>query len=282
MIIDQLIKRVKAASAVDKVIYINLVVFVITFVIEAFSYLSNDTSNFMITTFALPNSFSQYSYKPYTFITYGFLHANFIHILFNLIYLYYLGNLFVEYLSSYKFIVYYILGSVFGGIFFVVSYAYFPVFNNANGILLGASAGIASLLVGLATHMPNYEINLRFIGYVKLWVLTLVFIVLSIAFIPNGNAGGQISHLGGAIIGFILTKYYANSFSFEKKRYKSKSNLKMVYKAKEKSVDFGKNIHQKQIIKQRKIDAILDKISKSGYNSLSAIERDFLAKASKE
>ena len=282
MKIEEITEKFKNASIVDKFIYINLAVFTLTFVIEAYSYLSNNHYNFMIDYFALPSSISKFIYKPYTFITYGFLHAGFLHILFNLIYLYFLGNLFVEFLSAKKFVVYYIVGTISGGLFFVLSYAYFPVFKNSNGVLLGASAGISALLVGLATYMPNYEINLRFIGYVKLWILTLIFVVLSIAFIPNGNAGGEISHIGGAIIGYILTRYYANNFNFEKRSYKSKSNLKTVYKAKEKSNDFGQSIHQKKIIKQRKIDEILDKISKSGYDSLSKKERDFLADSSKE
>jgi len=279
MTIEELKKRIENSSIVDKFIYINVAVFIIALILNSFVHLSNGSSNIIVDLFALNKNSAEYLYKPYTFITYGFLHIGFIHILFNLITLYYLGNLFLNFFSSKKFIIYYILGTIIGGILFVLSYQYFPVFKNSQGVLLGASAGISALLVGLATYTPNYEINLRLIGYVKLWTLALVFIVLTIVLIPNGNAGGQISHLGGALLGFLLTKYYTNQKSNPYK--KSKSNLKTVYKSKEKSADFGLTIHQKKIIKQRRIDSILDKISKSGYDSLSKEERDFLANASK-
>ncbi len=276
MTINEIKKRIQEANIIDKFIYINVGVFIIAFVINSYQFLNTNNTNFIIDFFALSKNSTEYLYKPFTFITYGFLHLNFIHILFNLIALYYLGNLFIRYFSSKKFIIYYIVGSVFGGLFFVFSYQYFPVFKNSQSVLLGASAGISALLVGLSTKTPNYEINLRFIGYVKLWILTLVYLVLTVILIPNGNAGGQISHLGGAFIGFILTKYYINLNT----KPSSKSNLKTVYKSKEKSDDFGMSLHQKNIIKQRKIDAILDKISKSGYESLDKQERDFLTNAS--
>ena len=280
MTIDEIKNRLENSSIVDKFIYINVAVFVIALLVNTFVHLSNGSSNIIINLFALNKNSSEFLYKPYTFITYGFLHIGFIHILFNLITLHYLGNLFLNFFSSKKFILYYILGTIFGGLLFVLSYQYFPVFKNSQGILLGASAGISALLVGLATYTPNYEINLRLIGYVKLWILTLIFIVLTIILIPNGNAGGQIAHLGGALLGFLLTNYYKNQKTNPYK--KSKSNLKTVYKAKNKSDDFGLSVHQKKIIKQRKIDAILDKISKSGYDSLNKEERDFLANASKK
>jgi len=280
MTVDELKEHLKKSSIVDKFIYINVALFVAALILNSFVHLNNGNSNIIVDYLALNKNATEFLYKPYTFITYGFLHIDFIHILFNLITLYFLGNLFLNFFTPKKFIIYYILGTISGGLLFIISYQYFPVFKNSSGILLGASAGISSLLVGLATYTPNYEINLRLIGYVKLWILTLIFIILTIILIPNGNAGGQISHIGGALVGFLLTKFYVNQKSNPYK--KSKSNLKTVYKAKDRSDDFGKTIHQKRIIKQRKIDTILDKISKSGYESLSKDERDFLSNASKE
>lgn len=281
MTINEIKDKLQIASIVDKYIYINVAVFIVALSINAINFLQNNTSNFVIDYFALSERSSEYLYKPYTFITYGFLHLGFIHLLFNLIALYFLGNLFLDFFSEKKFILYYILGSVFGGIFFVLSYNYFPAFNNSNGVLFGASAAISSILVGLATYMPNYEINIRLIGYVKLWVLTAIFIVLSFIMIPDGNAGGQFAHLGGVFIGFVLTRYF-NTDRRTTVQTKKKHNLKTVYKATKKSEDFGASNHQKKIITQRKIDALLDKISKSGYDSLTDSERDFLASASKK
>ncbi len=280
MTINEIKDKLQIASIVDKYIYINVAVFVATLSINTMNALQNSKSNFIINYFTLSEKSSEYLYKPYTFITYGFLHLGFIHLLFNLIALYYLGNLFLNFFSKKKFVLYYILGSIFGGIFFVLSYNYFPVFKNSNAVLFGASAAISSILVGLATYMPNYEINIRLIGYVKLWIITAIFIVLSFVLIPNGNAGGQFAHLGGAFIGFILTRYFNTNRTIVQK--KKKSNLKTVYKATNKSEDFGISNYQKKVVQQRKIDALLDKISKSGYDSLTDNEREFLASASKK
>jgi len=267
-------EKLRLASIVDQFIYINLFVFILVVAVNSFGYLQNNhVANFMIDYFALSIKSSNIFYKPYTLISYSFLHVNFIHLLMNLIALYYIGNLFINYFSSKRFITYYILGGIFGGIFFLLSFNYFPVFKTSNGILIGASASISAILVGLATYIPNYKLNLRLIGSVKLWILTALFILLSIVLIPNGNAGGQLAHLGGAFIGFLLTKY----FSQQKTK---QTNLKTVYKnintIKVKN-DFGLSNHQKQKIQQRKIDTLLDKISKSGYDSLTKKERVFLA-----
>lgn len=281
MTVNEIKEKLQNTSIVDKYIYANVVVFVVALTINALKFLQSGNSNFIVSYFALSVDSSEYLYKPYTFITYGFVHFGFIHLIFNLIALHYLGNLFIDFFSERKFIIYYLLGSVFGGVFFVLSYNFFPVFKDTNGVLVGASAAISAILVGLATYMPNYEINLRLIGYVKLWIITAIFIFLSVVLIPNGNAGGQLAHLGGAFIGFVLTRYFYREQKQERKS-KTRSNLKTVYTSKEKSEDFGLSNHQKKIVQQRKIDTLLDKISKSGYESLTEKERSFLASASKK
>ncbi|MEE9348480.1 MAG: rhomboid family intramembrane serine protease [Flavobacteriaceae bacterium] len=268
-------EKLQSANIVETFIYINLGFFLVAAITHSFVHLQQGSTNFMLLLFAFdannlfPNIF--------TFITYGFLHLDFIHILFNLIALYYIGNLFTAYFSDRNFVLYYVLGSIFGALAFLASFHYFPVFNNKSGVLIGASAGVTAIIVGLATHIPNYEMNFRFIGYVKLWVIAAFFVVMSIILIKNGNEGGQIAHLGGAFIGFILTKFFYHRITATAKQKNQKTNLKTVYKAKNKSKDFGLSNHQKGIIKQQKIDALLDKISKSGYETLSQEERDFLA-----
>jgi len=277
MTINQIKEKIRTASIVDKFIYINLIIFIIAALTGSFNHLQQNSSNFMLSFFAFDANASNLFLKPHTFITYGFLHLDFLHILFNLIALYYIGNLFVSYFSSRNFVIYYILGSIFGALLFLMSFHYFPVFSARSGKLIGASAGVTAIFVGLATFIPNYEINLRFIGYVKLWILAAIFVFLSTIMIRNGNEGGQISHLGGALIGFILTKFVMNRERTPKSARKSKSNLKTIYSAKNKSDDFGLSNHQKELVNQRKIDTLLDKISKSGYESLTKKERDFLA-----
>ncbi len=280
MTINEIKRKIQTLSIVDKFIYANVFMFVITYAVHALGTLQMNNGNFVISYFALYANPEEYLYKPYTFITYGFVHLGFIHFIFNLITLHYLGNLFIDFFSAKKFILYYVLGSIFGGLFFVWSYHYFPVFKNTSGILVGASASISAILVGLATYMPNYEIKFRLIGYIKLWIVAAIFVFLSVVLIPKGNAGGQLAHLGGALIGFVLTTYFYKEKP--KKKRKQKTNLKTVYTSKEKSEDFGLSNYQKNQIRQRKIDTLLDKISKSGYESLTKEEREFLASASKK
>jgi membrane associated rhomboid family serine protease len=276
----QLKEKIKQISMVEKLIYLLIAIFVIEKLLITFSFFNDGTTNFVLQYFSLSSSLNHFLTKPYTLISYSFLHGGFIHLIFNLIVLYYIGNLFLDYFNEKKFLIYFILGSVFGGILFLLSYNYFNVFNNQNAYLVGASASITAIMVGLATRIPNFEMNFRFIGYVKLWMVTAIWVLLSFILIPNGNAGGQIAHLGGAIIGFILTKYYFLENNVKPKfilKKQNKSNLKMVYKN-----DQGLSNYQKKGVKQRKIDALLDKISNSGYDVLTEEEKEFLDHSSKD
>jgi len=278
--LDQIKEKLKTSSVVDKLVYALIAVFVIEKLIHTFSFFQNSAAtNSIFQLFSLSANTANIFSKFFTLITYSFLHAGFIHLIFNVIVLYYIGNLFLDYFNAKKLLIYFFLGSLFGGIFFILSYNYFDVFSNKNVYLVGASASITAIMVGLATYIPNFEMHFRFIGFVKLWVVTAVWVFLSFVLIPNGNAGGQLAHLGGAFIGFVLTRYIFNLNVGSKKKQKksNKTHLKTVYKKK----DEGLSNHQKDRIEQNKIDALLDKISKSGYEALTETEREFLDSVSK-
>ncbi|MBS9774084.1 MAG: rhomboid family intramembrane serine protease, partial [Tenacibaculum sp.] len=205
----------------------------------------------------------------------GFLHSGFLHILFNLIALFFIGNLFVEYFTPKQLLNFYILGTIFGGISFILGYTYIPLLQEQNTNLVGASAGVSAILIGIATYMPNYQLKFRFIGYVKLLHIALMWVLLDLLQLSGNNAGGHLAHLGGALFGFLYVTQVSNKkidlFSFFKKK---KTNLKTVYKTNKKQ---PKNNNQKNE-KQKQIDIILDKISKSGYDSLTKEEKEFLFK----
>jgi hypothetical protein len=181
-----------------------------------------------------------------------------------------------------------VLGTLFGGIIFLLSYNYFPVFSKEadRSILLGASAGVSAILVGMATYLPNYQLKLALIGYIKLWHIAAFWIILDIIQIPVSNAGGHLAHLGGALLGFIYVRQASNIKidlfapfqSFFKKKRKP---LQTVHKSKNprrktKPTGASKSEHQ------QKIDAILDKISKSGYDTLTKEEKAFLFQQGKK
>ncbi|WKD86368.1 hypothetical protein KCTC32516_01743 [Polaribacter huanghezhanensis] len=282
-ILQNLQTKFKYANIVEKFISINVAVFVLLFIFNTLGYLFQANSP-IANWFILPATFEGFITKPWTIITYGFVHVNFIHILMNLISMYFIGNLFIQYFTPKQFISFYILGTLFGGIVFLLSYNFFPAFENdvSNSFLLGASAGVSAIFIGLATYIPNYQFKIPLIGFVKLWHLAAVWMLLDMIQIPAGNAGGHLAHIGGALFGF----FYVNQASTTEIKFWSKivgffaskkNPLKTVYKSK-------KTAPKKQAnttYKQQKINVILDKISKSGYDTLSKEEKDFLFKQGK-
>lgn len=271
--------RFNQANIVEKFIAVNLCVFIGVFLLNTLGFLFQ-TQNSLVHWFILPATFDVFLTKPWTLITFGFIHLGFIHLLSNLIALYFIGNLFINYFTEKQFSSFYLLGTFFGGLLFMLSYNIFPVFSNdvSNSSLLGASAGVSAIFIGIATHIPNYQFKIPLIGYVKLWHLAAIWILLDIIQIPAGNAGGHLAHIGGALFGFLYVNQASSNdidlWSKLTRFFKKKSPLKTVYKTKGATQSTKSNT----TYKQEKIDAILDKISKSGYETLSQEEKDFLFK----
>ena len=272
--------RYKKGNIVEKLIYINIAVFILTLFVNVIQGLYKGELNFVFEWFSLDDCFSSVLTKPWTIISYGFLHADFIHILMNLIVLYFIGNLFIEYFTQKQLLSFYLLGTLFGGILFLLSQNYFPLFDNESSVLVGASAGISAIFIGIATYMPNYQLKFRFIGFVKLWHLAAIWVGLDILALSGGNAGGHFAHLGGALFGFLYVKQASNKeikiFDGISSLFTSKKTpFKKVYKTpKKKPVKSNQNTS----LNQQQIDSILDKISKSGYNTLTKVEKEFLFK----
>jgi len=280
-IIDDIKKRYITGNIVEKLIFINIGVFVVTLLLKVIFGLYRSNGGFVFDWFALEYAYDALLIKPWTLLSYGFLHAGFLHIIFNLIALYFIGNLFIQYFTQKQLLNFYLLGTFFGGLLFILSHNYFPLFEGGTGPLVGASAGISAIFIGIATYMPNYQIQIRFIGFVKLWHLAAIWIGLDILGLIGGNAGGHFAHLGGALFGFLYVNKASNkninllNSIASLFKTKKKSNLKTVYKSKEKkktNVDLN----------QQQIDAILDKISKSGYDTLTKAEKEFLFKQGKK
>ncbi|NVJ88195.1 MAG: rhomboid family intramembrane serine protease [Flavobacteriaceae bacterium] len=281
-IIKDLKYRYKSGNIVEKLIYINVGVFILTLLISVFQGLYKGQLNFIMEWFSLNDDVSYLLTRPWSILSYGFLHGGFIHILMNMIVLYFIGNLFIEYFTQKQLLNFYMLGTLFGGIVFLFSQNYFPLFEGKSTILVGASAGISAIFVGITTYMPNYSIRLRFIGFVKLWYLAAFWIGLDVLGLIGNNAGGHFAHLGGALFGFLYVSKASNTeinifdniFSIFKGKEKP---LKTVYKSKTRN-----NTTVQKDVNQQQIDAILDKISKSGYDTLTKDEKEFLFKQGKK
>ena len=269
-------------NIVEKIIFINIAVFIFTYLLNTLSFLLEMDGNFIINWFALRPHFDTLLFKPWTIFSYGFLHSGFFHILFNLLFLYYFGNLFLNFFSRKQFLAYYFLGIISGGLIYILSYNYLPALKTQETVLVGASAGVTAILIGIASHIPNYSLRFQFIGNIKLLYIAIAFVALDIIQIPNGNAGGHLAHLGGALVGFLLTRYFQQGTGFIQWLEnlflrKEQKPLKTVYKSKKSTGTNERNPKNQQI----KIDRILDKISKSGYETLTKEEKDFLFKVGK-
>jgi len=279
--------KISNLNVLEKIIAINLVVFVIGLIFKnGFSWLE------------LPSDFSDFILKPWSIVTYAFLHGDFWHIVFNMLWLYFIGRMFLNLFSAKMALNIYFLGAIFGGLLFMLCYTLLPNVFDVNSRLVGASASVRALLIFICAYMPNQEV--RFFTFsLKLWYIGVAIVILDILGLISGisdpiygNSGGYLAHLGGNLLGY----YYAKQLlkgkdigkGFEKLmdaianmlKPSKKAPLKTVHKNKSKVGGYTKGEFN-QFNNQKKIDIILDKISKSGYDSLTAKEKEFLFKAGK-
>ncbi|WP_276390773.1 rhomboid family protein [Eudoraea chungangensis] len=277
-------------NTAEKLIAINVIVFITNALV---TFLMGLSPNTFVKWFELPKEFNEFILQPWSLITYSFFHGGIWHLFWNMIMLYFTGRIFLNLFGPKRFSNVYFLGVIAGGLVFLLSYNVFPAFIATNTALIGASAGVTAVLIFVCTYIPNQEVRL-FIFNLKLWYIGAFFVLVDLIQIPSsGNAGGHLAHLGGALLGYVYARQLLKGrdigegfgqlsesfFGFFKPREK-KAPLKTVYRNKARNtrskVDYDKES------KQRKIDSILDKISKSGYESLSQVEKDFLFKAGKD
>ena len=285
-------------NILSRLILINTIVFLLVSIVSLFTYLFTTTSGSLsgpalslIGKFmALPSSFEVLITKPWTVVTYMFLHEDFFHLLFNLIMLYFGGLLFNEYLGEKRLLWTYLTGGIAGAIFFLIAFNVFPVFESISGIAVavGASASVLAIIIAVSTYVPNYSIHLLFIGKVKLKYVAIIFVLIDLLSIPSGNPGGHIAHLGGASWGFLYAiilktsgtdvyQLFSLSSFISLNKNKHAAN-KTAYKRPVSDDEY--NARKKK--SQEQIDEILDKISKSGYSSLTKEEKELLFKTSKK
>ncbi|MFX0558352.1 rhomboid family intramembrane serine protease [Maribacter sp. CXY002] len=276
-------------SIAEKLIAVNVVVFIIN---SLFPFLLGLSKNSIVQWFELPNDFFDFLVQPWSLVTYSFFHGGLGHLFWNMLLIYFVGRIFLNLFDNRRFLNVYFLGVILGGGFFMLGYNIFPAFFNVNAYLIGASAGASAILIFICTYIPNQEVRVIFFN-VKLWYIGVFVVLMDLIQLPaSGNAGGHLAHLGGALLGY----WYASSLrngkdigaGFSKfvdgivnlfKKNEKKAPLKTVYKKQKSSSSSKNNIDYDTQSHQKKIDAILDKISKSGYESLSKAEKDFLFKA---
>lgn len=296
---DKIKYKFKTATVTEKLIAINVLIFILFFLFRTVAYLFQVPSDFLLEWFVFPKEPAEFIMKPWSIITYSFLHSGIWHIVANMLILYFSGIYFLNYFSPKRLLNYYFLGVIVGALVYMLSYNLFPAFQGTGrSYLLGASAGVMAVLIGIASHIPNMRVRLMLLGSVKFWWIAAFLLVLDVIQIPMGNAGGHLAHLGGAALGYLYTnqlqkgndigKWFENIMDgiaglFRPKA--KKARMRTVHRSGKTSAAAKSRKRASAIDrddKQRRVDAILDKISKSGYDSLSKAEKDFLFQAGKE
>jgi len=279
-----------------QLIIVNVVVYLILVVMYVFSNLTGFSEYFdiVLAQLEIPASFISFLSKPWTIITYAFVHdyTGIFHILFNMLVFYWFGKLFIEYLGSDKLVAVYVLGALAGGISYLLVYNTIAVPSD-DMVMVGASAAVYAVLVATATLLPDYTFFLLFFGPVRIKYIALIYIVISFIGLVGSNAGGNVAHLGGVIMGYVYTKqlqvgvnwggWITITLEWFKGLFQPRSKVKVTYRSNEsKSTSTKKAARPKNSTTQDEIDAILDKISDRGYDSLTKEEKEKLFNASKK
>ena len=294
---NEILKKFKLQNVVGKFIYINVAVYISVVLIGVFSVLFNaaNAGDAVIGYLELPSSLPQFLRRPWTLFTYMFLHKEFMHILWNMLALYVFGRIFIGFYSLRHFVGTYIIGGLFGGVAFVLSYNLFPYFAPyvGNSYLTGASASVLAIVVASAVRNPDYRINLLLVGSVKLSTFAIVTVAISVFMLAGNNAGGNFAHLGGAVAGWLVA-YMMNkgvdltslvnkpidwfATLFKKEHFRKKKKPEFKFTSGGRKADYEYNARKKA--SEAEVDKILEKIKKGGYASLTEDEKKRLFDAS--
>lgn len=278
------------ANVIIKLIAINLAIYLLVNLTSFFMQIAPEN---LVSWFVLPDAVEEFIIQPWSFVTYSFIHFGFFHLLFNMLWLYWFGNFVLNLFDGKRFLTVYLLGAIFGGLLYVVSYNLFPVFEYSRSYLIGASGAVTAIMVFIATYTPNAQLRI-FVWNIKLWHIAVFLVLMDLVRLPiSGNAGGMLAHLGGALFGYFyatqlakgkdIGKWFENILDWFANLFKTRKQkpFKKVHRTTTKESPRTKTATSKSD-QQKKVDAILDKIGKSGYDSLTKAEKDYLFKAGKE
>jgi membrane associated rhomboid family serine protease len=267
-------------NILQKIIVLMIICFIVPFLINTIFFLFELKQFSLIKLFDISPDFFDLLYKPWSLITYAFFHADLWHLAGNMIILYLSGSIVLDLFGKERFLKIFVLGILFGGLTYLVSYNLFPVFNNTKSSMIGASAGVMAVFIFLSSYNPDLKIRLFFID-VRIIYIAIFLIILDVIQIPSGNSGGHLAHLGGAFIGYFYNNKIAKGedfadwiIKFYNFLFLKRKNNKLYKKPSQKTYRKSNN--------QKEIDSILDKISKSGYDSLTKHEKETLFKAGKK
>lgn len=287
------IKRIfLQATNLNRLIYINIAVFLAVNILYVIIFLLDvqDPAWSPVKWLAVPADTGILIRKPWTLITYMFLHEKFLHILFNLLWLFWFGRIFLEYIDQKRLLGIYLLGGLAGALLYIVSFNVFPVFEPARrlSVALGASAAVYAIVIAIAVYVPNHTVYVFLIGPVRIKYIAMVVVLFDILSIPSINSGGHIAHLGGGMFGLLfalryrkgqdLTRSFLRFMEGAGKLFRPRPRIRVTHKRAESDYDY----RERKVSEQKEIDRILDKIAKGGYESLTKEEKETLFRMSNQ
>ena len=290
--LEEIRNSFRNGNILQRIIILNVGLFVVQSIIFLLFTVGGgrDTFSNILSYLYFPESPALLLRRPWTLFTYQFLHDPFgiFHILFNMLYLWWFGRIAVEFIRERYILPLYLTGGIVGALFFMLIYNLSPEFQGSSPLLVGASASILAIVAAAATIVPDYTVHLILIGPVRLKWIALIAVLLDIVGITaGGNVGGHLAHLGGALTGFLFIRSYQSGWNWfdgwlavlDNLMARFRNEPRVVYVRKEKKTTTRPTVTEDQ---QEKMDAILDKISRSGYDSLSKEEKTFLFRISNE
>ncbi len=292
-VIESIRASFRKGTSLTRLIYINIAVFILITTGSMVSFLLDKPELQMkiVNLFSVPSSFTSLLNRPWTLITYMFTHKDILHILFNLLWLYWFGLIFLEYLDQKKMVAVYLLGGLSGALIYILSFNIFPVFGKVvdTSVAIGASASVMAIVISIAAWVPDYSVSLLLLGRVKIKYLALAIFVLTSVLDFSVNSGGKLAHMGGALFGYLyavnlhrgrdLGKWINRVVDFFVTIFRPREKkIRITYKKPVNDYDYNKIKTERQ----EKINIILDKISKGGYDSLTREEKDLLFRESQK
>ena len=287
------IKRAfRTGSNLTKLIFINVAIFLILAVTAIIGFLLDNASvpDATLKFLAVPASLKTLLLRPWTLITYMFTHKDIWHILFNMLWLYWFGRIFLEYLDQRKLVAVYLLGGLIGATVYILSFNLFPAFKGIldESVAIGASASVMAIVIAIAAYVPDYTVHLFLLGRLKIKYVALGIFVLTSVMDFSVNSGGKLAHIGGALFGYLYTMNLRRGRDIGRgfnriidslvTLFKPRKNLKVKYKKPVDDYEYNKM----KADHQERINHILEKISKGGYDSLTREEKDLLFKESQK
>lgn len=299
---DDIKNRYNAASLLMRFIYINIAVFVILRLVGVVSFLGTGSSNGLMLWVELPTDLSLLLRRPWTIITYMFSHYGLLHILFNMLWFYWLGRIFLEFFTPRQLGGLYVLGGLGGAALYIAAYNLLPHLSGSQAMLLGASASVMAIVVAVSVYRPDYQINLLFIGGISLKWVAIATVFIDLIGIESDNMGGHIAHLGGMLVGLWfglaikrghdITSWINRCIDAFVSLFKKNSRKKAwepiegkasrTKKSEKKNAKTDTTKQSSTSLNEERLDEILGKLKRSGYGALSDEEKEFLFNASRK